>query len=168
MCLRSVGVVMARGHVRDIDMGWRKLRDQFKRTAQHNVVRVGIQGSEALADHDGINNVALAAVHEFGTMDGRIPERSFIRAAIDENQGKYRDFVRRIANRVVDRKMSVLNGLKVLGEKVVADMRARVRAGLEPDITEETKARKGSSKPLIDTGQMLGSITAVVGEGDRE
>jgi hypothetical protein len=34
-----------------------------------------------------------------------------------------------------------------------------INAGIEPGLNERTIERKGSSKPLIDTGRLKGSIT---------
>ena len=46
-----------------------------------------------LADEDAIL-VIYAASNEFGTRDGHIPERSFIRAGVDENDAAINDVSR--------------------------------------------------------------------------
>lgn len=152
--------------IRDVDHGYRKF---FQRALMGRpmVVTVGVQGEQAEEDHDGISNVRLAGVHEFGaeieTRFGtvKIPERSFIRATVDANDG-YKDLIRKLATRVASMKIGLPEALGILGEKVVSDMRTRIERGIPPPNAASTIARKGSSKPLIDTGQLKNSITYVV------
>lgn len=57
--------------VKTIDRGWNRIRRLFQKEfgggAQGPVLKVGIQGNQASAAHEGgITNVGLAVVHEFG------------------------------------------------------------------------------------------------------
>jgi hypothetical protein len=151
---------MARAAVKDIDRGWAKLKAEMRRTNSNTVVAVGVQGPEATAAReDGINNATLASVHEFGSGDGRIPERSFIRATIDTHKDKYRELSRKLGIRVIEGKLTTWTALGLLGERVTADIKRRIQRGIDPELKEKTKERKGSSKQLIHTKVLLGSIT---------
>jgi hypothetical protein len=46
-----------------------------------------------------------------------------------------------------------------LGAKVAALLQNRISAGIDPPNSAATIARKGSSKPLVDTGQLKAAIT---------
>ena len=64
--------------------------------------------------------------------------------------------------------MDVRRALGILGAKAQADIQARIRAGIAPPLAASTlrrklaltrKGAKGEPKPLIDTGQLVASIT---------
>ena len=73
---------MVKATVTEIDRGWRKLRQTMKAASDAHA-KVGVlAGKGAEESREGLTNAELAAVHEFGTKDGRVPERSFIRATV--------------------------------------------------------------------------------------
>ncbi len=145
----------------DRDRGWKRLRRELDRSKSGRHVRVGIQGSEALERHAGSDytNAQVASVHEFGSADGHMPERSFIRATIDDNAKEIKALGKQLWMGVIDGKLSVTQSLEILGQKVVAMVRKRIRSRIAPPLDPATVARKGSSVPLIDTGQLVQSIT---------
>ncbi len=148
------------GRVIDKDRGWNQLRRELARTTQGTHITVGVQGEEGERIRDGgLSNAELASVHEFGSADGHIPERSFLRATIDEQAPEYRKLVKQLATRVIDRKLQVTQALELLGQRVVADIRKRISGRIDPPNTEQTIRRKGSSVPLISTNQMTNAIT---------
>lgn len=159
---------MTTGKVIDQDLGWNKLRGELRRSREHRVVSVGIQGEEAGEDHEGLTNVELAAIHEWGTRDGHVPERSFIRSTIDENSAKYHDLAKRLLSMVIDGKKTTFEALSLLGLRVVADIRRTIQRGIPPPNAESTIRQKHSSKPLIDKGQLINSITYKVTSSEDE
>ena len=153
---------MAGSRVTDKDRGWKTILKNARKASDANYAAVGVIGTGAAENHDGITNAELASVHEYGTLDGRIPERSFIRATIDEQRDAYRKLAKTLSEKIIDGKLVKTQALDLLGVRAVADIVRKIRSGLEPDITDVTKDRKGSSKPLIDTGQLVQSITHAV------
>lgn len=145
----------------DRDLGWAATRRQLHRTKATRRVHVGVQGDEALEPkEDGATtNVLVAATNEFGSEDGHVPERSSIRATIDEKAESYRKLCKQLGLAVIERRMTPTQALGLFGERVVADMRAKIRSGVAPANAPSTIEQKGSSKPLIDTGQFVQSIT---------
>ena len=129
-------------------------------------VKVGIQGREAAQIRPGgISMVELATIHEFGAPVANIPQRSFVRATGDANAAKYvrlqTNIVRRLGKR--PQAIDVKRELFVLGEIVRGDMINLIRARIPPPLKPATIARKfGEDVPLIDTGQLIGSIASVV------
>lgn len=142
----------------DRDKGYRGL---FRRVAEAHttVVVVGVQGEKERRGVGGPTNAQLATWHEFGTLDGHIPERSFIRSTINEHSDKYRALVRRVAAGILIGRFTERQALSLVGEQVASDIKSRIEAGIPPPNAESTVAQKGSSKPLIDTGQMRNAIT---------
>lgn len=147
---------MAGISISDRDRGWKRFKRSW-RQASGLKAKVGIQNQEAAADHGGIRNVELAAIHEFGA---GVPERSFVRATVDRERSqiiRLLDRVGRAQGADIRRKLGLL-GLKVRGLMIRTIDQS---IGIEPN-APSTIARKGSSRPLIDTGQLKNSITSVV------
>jgi hypothetical protein len=135
------------------------------RGTTQEVVRVGIQGDEANAEHDGeLTNLQLGTIHEYGAPLANIPERSFVRATVDENAAAYVRLARRLGQQVLDGARTRRQALGLFGERVRADIVNRINRGIEPALRPATVARKKSSKPLVDTSQLKGAITYVVGD----
>jgi hypothetical protein len=142
----------------DRDLGFRALRRRVAATARERVT-VGVHEDVGGEDHgEGITIAEIAAFHEFGTAS--IPERSFIRAGIDENRDRIRDLQRRLAKLVIANRtrMPPRRALELLGAKIATLIRERIRASIDPPLADSTVDRKGSSTPLIDTGQLIQSI----------
>jgi phage gpG-like protein len=158
-----------------IDRGWNKLKKQSLTLSKGKATAVGFQGSEAEIvdpEHGGLTNVELAAIHEFGTKDGRIPERPMIRQTFDENQSKYEKEMANVARAFYDGK-NIDGELLVVGEGVKADVFKKVRgAQFEPwaPLTMAMKALIGKEGdvPLWDTGQLMNSLTAIVTDNPNE
>jgi hypothetical protein len=146
--------------VKDVDpKKYADLMRRFAELAGHSVM-VGIpEGENGRTDEDEIGSAGILAVHEFGAPNLGIPERSVVRRAIRENIGKYRKLNEQNLRKVVRGDMSVAQALGILGAVAAGDVQLTIRnADLAP-LKPETIRRKGSSKPLIDTGQVIQSIT---------
>ncbi|MDE9549246.1 hypothetical protein, partial [Xenorhabdus bovienii] len=88
-----------------------------------------------------------------------MPERSFLRSTFNEKKGDYaKDLTKEIQSELLNDGDPV-KAFDKLGEKVAGDVKAKILSGVEPALSPKTIKRKGSSKPLIDTGQLLQSIT---------
>lgn len=144
----------------DRDLGYKAIRARWLKGGRP-VVEVGILGENREREDGVFGNVELGATHEFG--GGNAPERSFLRATVDERVNAYRRFLGRIGRQYVDGKMTLARGLGLLGLKVVADVRKRITDGISPPLEDATKKRKevggkAGDTPLVDTGQLINSI----------
>lgn len=119
-------------------------------------VAVGILQDEPVTDN--FSMVDLAVVHEFGSKDGRIPERSFMRSTCDAKKKEHVALMAKLQDKYIQGKLSLHQALSQLGEVVSKHMVQTINRGIEPELKEATKARKNSSKPLINTGHLKGSI----------
>lgn len=128
------------------------------------VVAVGIQGSHAAAPKagEGLTTADVAAINEFGM---GVPERPFMRQTFEQRRGDLQKLGRGLGKRILDGQMDVERALKVVGVAAVGYVRATIDSGVPPPNAPSTIKQKGSSKQLIDTGQLKGSITAEVRRG---
>lgn len=119
-------------------------------------VKIGLLEGETR--DDGLSLAGIGAVHEYGSSDGRIPERSFLRAYVDGNRGALRKIFAQLARKVSGQEMSAGDAMKTLGVYAVGEVRRFITNMSSPPLKPQTIARKGSSKVLIDTGQLRAGI----------
>lgn len=144
--------------IRVKDLGWNKIARTVRAMTQNTVLDVGVFGSAAPRQGGGLTNPEIAMVHEFGSPVANIPERSFLRSTMDTNRAKYTKEIQRIATKIFDGKTAYA-AMNLLGMRAANDVKNTIRAHVPPPLQPETVARKGSSTPLIDTGQVINSIT---------
>lgn len=128
----------------------------------NSFVKVGVLGAgpKNKPRESGPTNVELAIWHEYGTRTA--PERPFLRSTMRANAAQYARFLGSNIHLVFQKKRTVVQLLNALGSKAAADVKNTIRRGIPPPNAPETVRRKKSSKPLIDTGQLLNSITWLV------
>ena len=155
---------MAKGTYGD-DSVWQKLLGRL-RGIDKSHVKVGVLGAA------GSEVVAIAAVHEFGSKDGRIPERSFIRATFVQNESELAKNTGRLAKGIIDDKLTPERALGVLGTWGQAQVKKYISSNsVQPPTGAAQNAAKakagGATTTLVDTGRLLGSISyEVVIDGD--
>jgi hypothetical protein len=103
----------------------------------------------------------IAAVHEFGCPERNIPERSFLRAGIRRGTPKFNRLNVDSLRKVVRGEMTIATALDRLGVVAVGEVKREFVVGSFAPLKPETIKRKGSSRPLIDTGQLRQSITYI-------
>ena len=144
--------------VKERDNGHRALRARLAQSKAR--VTVGIheaEGSDAAEGSEELTVLDVATFAEFGTE--KAPRRSMIVDWADENEEANKEALRRSAEAVVKGELpSVHNALDRVGQKFVGDVQARIRAGIDPPNADSTIEKKGSSTPLIDTGQLWTSV----------
>lgn len=153
--------------VTDTDRGAKAMLERIRAlAASKRRVRVGIlSDSPKKARQGGAGKLSLlevAILHEFGAPAAGIPQRSFIRATIDERAADIAKLQLALAKRVAGGEITEEQALGQLGAKVAAWIKTRIASGIAPANAASTIAKKGSSKPLVDTGQLRSSITHVV------
>lgn len=130
-------------------------------------VKVGFPAGKA----DG-GNIQKAIWQEWGTAGGAsgggwggpIPERPFFRNAIRDNTGKYKQAMATSARKILRGETAMVTVLNKLGIAAQADIQGSITSLMSPPLSPVTIARKGSSKPLIDTGAMRQAVTWKVDE----
>lgn len=130
--------------------------------ADNRVVNVGVP--EGKHEEDGTPVAMVAAVHEFGSPSQGIPERPFLRVAIQRNRQRLIRLNRINLVKMLRGQIGVEQALGQLGEMGKGDVQTEIRTGDFTPLKDATIKRKGSSKPLIDTGQMVQSIAWELGD----
>lgn len=124
-----------------------------------NNLEVGIGFQRGKASEDGVDMADIAAWNEYGTVHS--PSRPFIRKTMDENSGKIDAMIENVKDGVMSGKdPQVL--LNQVGVAVKGLMQEKIVNGTYEPNAPSTIKKKGSSKPLIDTGQMRQSVNYVV------
>lgn len=116
-------------------------------------VKVGIQAGSG--SHDGVDILDIAIYNHFGTRN--IPSRPFVSDCFDKNQGQISEAKKRIVYRVMEG-MPASTGLAQLGQWYQDVLKGHIRNGGWVPNAPVTIKRKGSSRPLIDTGQLVNSV----------
>ena len=158
---------MSTTKVTDTDRGAgdlvKRLRALAKSTRR---VKVGILSDAPKKAREGgagrYSLLEVAIVHEFGAPAANIPQRSFIRATIDERAADIARLQLVVAQRVAMGEITEEQGLSQIGAKVASWIKARIADGIAPPLAESTVRRKKSTKPLVDTGQLRSAITHAV------
>ncbi len=128
-------------------------------------VRVGFQRGKA-QEEDGTDICDVAAFNELGT--DHIPARPFIRQSVDDNESKINSFLKEEVKDFAQGK-SAEQILKEIGIFQKDLMQDKITSGSFAPNAESTIKKKGSSKPLVDTGRMRQSVNYVIqkkGSGD--
>ena len=146
--------------VTNIDLGAARLVAQL---AMPIFIEAGILEEEGQQIKTGTvdSTVAeVATVHEFGAPDKNIPARSFLRSTVDEHLGYYPEIAAAV-NSVISGAATIA-AMATVGEKVEKDIVDKIEKGIGPSLSPITVQRKGHSTPLIDTEQLINSISSKV------
>lgn len=111
-------------------------------------VRVGILGNE------DSELATYVRANEFGT--SRIPERSYLRSTMVKPSAIKRIVQAGVA--LTKPGADTKTVLEVVGVVAVGEVQEQIRRGDYVPNAPSTIARKGSAKPLIDTGRLIQSI----------
>lgn len=104
-----------------------------------------------------ITNPQLGAVHEYGTLDGRIRARRPLRSTLEAREREIKEFViGQTRECVIEETITPRVVVGRVGTFFVGAVRERVsNREIVPENSEVTVLLKGSSTPLIDTGDLI-------------
>lgn len=148
------------------DLGYKKILEQFKEIAKDPYVKVGIVKDEK--HQDGTSLALIASSNEFGTDDGRVPERSFMRSTADKERRNVKNLIDKGYKDIIKGRETVFGLLTKVGLYVTGKTQQTITDLDNPENAPSTIKGKGSSNPLIDTGLMRQSIRhEVVKDGSK-
>ncbi len=142
--------------ITEVDKGWNRLQRELNEFGD-SFIDIGIQGSEATQDRGGLTNAEIGEIHEFGL---GVPQRSFLREWTSSNAAEIQQIIQQAAVMGGLHSLNAEQSMERAGLGLVGSVQERMSAGIPPANSPETIARKGSSTPLIDTGQLRQSITS--------
>jgi hypothetical protein len=126
-------------------------------------VDVGILGANAGKTEEGGATVGMiGAVQEFGSIDGRIPKRSFIRMPLQTHQAEIQAQVEPRMQKHMEQAdiKGIFTDIGIAAEGVIQDAFDSNGFGQWKPNAESTIAQKDSDSPLIDTGLLRKSISS--------
>lgn len=113
------------------------------------------------ATYGGVIPVPMvAATNEFGNPAHNQPPRPFFRNAIAEHEEEWKE----LAALLIERGDDIEEVFSMLGTIIAADIQQSIRSLDSPPLSPVTIARKGFDNPLIDTKNMLDSVSYEVSE----
>lgn len=172
-----------KNRVVDTDHGWRALFDRVDAIAGGAYVMVGLLGGD---DAGGLHEpgaklttTEIGIVNEFGTADGRVPARPFLRPTFDRLRAEIEVMAGKLLLGVIDGKITVEKGLNVLGSWFSTQVKNYITQGpqIQPVNADSVLRRKraagawngsgkaqkaappGEPRTLVNTMTMVRSIT---------
>ena len=140
----------------DRDRGFKALVKRVGKMARSSgILTVGIHDDAGTTG--GLAVATVATFHEFGL--GNNPERSFLRSWFDAKQASIAKQMTQAERAVVKGLITQEQAINRLGLRFVGEIQAKIASGIPPANAPSTAARKGSSTPLIDTGQLRSSVS---------
>lgn len=140
--------------------GLQKLLKTLSAANKHRIVQVGVfaagKGGDTKKGSPKLTVLEVAIFNEFGL---GVPERSFIRGYVDANQARIKEMCRVLSLGVLAGKYDVDHALELLGLKIQGEIQKNISEGVPPPNAPSTIKKKGSSTPLVDTGQLRSSVT---------
>jgi hypothetical protein len=139
----------------DRDLGWKAIKQEMLK-AKTLEVAVGIlEGSK---NGEGFSIAEYAAANEFGT--DKIPERPFMRTAFDESKAKISQDMNREGKRMALGQSTAQKALTIIGQRHASRIQNVVTGrDFAPKLSPQTvKAKKGSTKTLVDTSAMVNAV----------
>lgn len=115
---------------------------------------------EGATYQDGTPVPMVAATNEFGNPANNQPPRPFFRNAISGHEMEWQEATAKL----IENGDETRDVLSLLGEIIVDDIKESIRSLDSPPLSPVTIAKKGFDKPLIDTSNMLNSVSYEVGE----
>jgi hypothetical protein len=126
----------------DRDLGFKKIMAEL---AQGAHARVGVQGSDAAVQPEGakLSMAQIATVHEFGSSDGRIPQRSFLRSTFDEKHQELEKLLTRLISKAVKSgSVSTEQIVGLVGQRYLDLVKAKIRSKIAPPLSPFTLAKR--------------------------
>lgn len=150
-------MLRVRTKLRDVDKGFKDLTRRIM--APDNVtLKVGVFADSG-THPDGTSLVQVAIWNEFGT--STIPPRPFIRVYFS-NETRVRALASAALKQVITHNLTKKQALERLGMKMSGEIQHAISVayfGAYPANALETIRKKGSSTPLVDTGQLRSAIS---------
>lgn len=121
-------------------------------------VYIGIPSSTN-ARQGASNNATIAATHEMGAPSRGIPARPFLIPTMQNNADKYVNLMAQGFRNALQDKTKAAEVYEKIGLVASSDVKDYIVSGQFVPLKQSTIDRKGSSKPLIDTGELRNSIS---------
>lgn len=130
-----------------------RLRHISKQVSNPATLRVGFLAGSTTNDGQSLPLVAVTL--NYGSMSKGIPPRPFMTDTVEINSPKWGDMVGALLRH---NDWDAVDALTAMGQAIHDQIQAQIRDGVYIPLAPETARRKGFSKTLIDTSNMINSI----------
>lgn len=137
-----------------------KLDELAEKLGDGKTLRVGFL--EGATYHDGQSVPMVAAANEYGDPAMNRPPRPFFRNMIAEKSPEWPHDIAKIAEATGYDAETMLG---LMGKHIKGQLQGSIRDLMEPALSPVTIAKKGFSKPLIETSHMLNSVDYDIKDG---
>ncbi|EBG0050122.1 hypothetical protein VQ196_000147 [Salmonella enterica] len=137
-----------------------KLAEIAAKLGEGKTLRVGFL--EGATYPDGQSVPMVAAANEYGDPAMNRPPRPFFRNMIGEKSPEWPQDIAKIAEATGYDAETMLG---LMGEHIKGQLQGSIRDLMEPALSPVTIAKKGFSKPLIETSHMLNSVDYDIKDG---
>lgn len=137
-----------------------KLAELAEKLGEGKTLRVGFL--EVATYPDGQSVPMVAAANEYGDPAMNRPPRPFFRNMIAEKSPEWPQDIAKIAEATGYDAETMLG---LMGEHIKGQLQGSIRDLMEPALSPVTIAKKGFSKPLIETSHMLNSVDYDIKDG---
>ena len=137
----------------DLDLGFKDLE---KALGKSGYVDTGYFANKDMHPESQMDLAEIAIQNEFGTLT--IPERSFMRSSIRENERQIIDFVAREEQMAIDGKQTVAKMFDRIGiyiRGIIQKKIATAQSWAVPNAPSTVDAKGGRETPLVDTSFMM-------------
>jgi len=137
----------------------RKYLEQIMLQLNAGVVRVGFPSGGPIDPESEISVAEKAIFNEYGSNNGRVPPRPFMRQTVGLTRETLKALKAGLISRIYKKTTDARGAMEIIGEWYSGQIKYTITtAGAFIPNAQSTADRKGSSKPLIDTKQMMNSI----------
>lgn len=133
----------------------------FKELEKLKKMEVMVGWQQGDAEEEGTDMTIIAAANEFGSSSGAKPARPFMRQSFENHQSELQAICDK-ANQIIVNGGTAEDALNKIGSTCKGLVQKEIVEGDFVPNTPETIARKGSDKPLIDTGHMRQTVNYVI------
>jgi len=154
--------------IKELDHNLKSIQDAIKSIRELDVL-VGVP-QEKDSREGAISNAELAFIHTKGSPLRGIPARPIIEPAIEDNKEQVAELIKKSAQKALDgNKEGAIESLErvgMQGQNIVRAWFTNPKNNWAPNSPKTIKL-KGSTRPLIDSGELRKSITYVVRKRGR-
>lgn len=144
------------GRVTIVDRGYKAAMNRIR--AMAGSVEVGVF-SGYRAPGSKLTLSEIAAVNEYGSADGRVPSRPFLRLTMNRVTPALQRLTASLVGKVIDGRETKEAMLNEIGSHLKQEVQRTIDMRVPPPNAPSTIAKKGSDHPLIDTGRLRSAIS---------
>jgi len=157
----NTAVTVVQDHTGDLEKALAALTE--------NIVYVGIPADNTnRTDDDPLGNAAIGYIQENGSPINNIPARPFLVPGVQSVADKVAGIFQKAGENALSGDLTaVQQGMNAAGLAAQSAVKRHITEGIPPPLAQSTLAARAAravkrTKPLIDTGQLLNSITYVI------